>query len=197
MKSKLIRAVTLRRDKLESLVFDLLCQHHQGLTEYQLLSLIRVQDAALLPDGRISSLALFQSHFLLFHTLYRLRDQFRSQRRFDMAIHTLNIRLLPYQAGDSGLEVCDDLSAYYGDLNHLFQTNETDVDAMLDWFWTQFVRDDHRDQALAVLELNDPVSDAEIRHQYRRLVMRYHPDRGGNVAKIQELNKAMDRLGRR
>ncbi len=196
MSFELIQAVKQRRETLQVVVFDILSQHQQGITEYQLLNLVRNQDQTLLPDGRISNLALFQSHFLLFHTLYRLRDQLRAESRFDMGIHTLKIRLLPYQAGHCALQPLDSLEAYYGDLNHLFQTDESDVNDLLDAFWQQWVRQDCRVEALAVLELNDPVSQAEIRQQYRKLVMRYHPDRGGSTDKIKKLNKAMDGLGR-
>ncbi|NNG14653.1 MAG: DnaJ domain-containing protein, partial [Gammaproteobacteria bacterium] len=44
--------------------------------------------------------------------------------------------------------------------------------------------------------LDDPVSDADIKQQYRRLAMQHHPDRGGDDATLQKINAAMNILTR-
>ena len=58
-------------------------------------------------------------------------------------------------------------------------------------------RNQHRDEALAVLGLSDPVDDKTIKATFKKLVMQYHPDRGGDDLKLQELNMAMDLLKRK
>ena len=35
-----------------------------------------------------------------------------------------------------------------------------------------------------------------IKHRYRQLVSLHHPDRGGNTARLQSINKAMEILER-
>ncbi|MGD8525810.1 MAG: DNA-J related domain-containing protein [Thioalkalispiraceae bacterium] len=140
---------------------------------------------------------LFQLHFLLFHVLYRLRDQYRQQHTAHLEISPLHIALLPYQAGEQGLSEADPLRDYYLDLSHLHSTSRHEVDEMLGRFWSTLGRDEHRAEALAVLGLSDPVDEPMIRKTYQKLVMQHHPDRGGDKLKLQELNLAMDVLLRK
>ena len=51
-----------------------------------------------------------------------------------------------------------------------------------------------RQKALTILELKEPVTYQAIKTQYRRLAMRYHPDRGGSNEKLKDINTAMDTL---
>ena len=46
--------------------------------------------------------------------------------------------------------------------------------------------------AYAVLGVGLSASDAEIKSSHRELVRRYHPDRGGDEAKMKEVNNARD-----
>ncbi len=55
---------------------------------------------------------------------------------------------------------------------------------------------DERRDALAELELTDPVDWRAIKSQHRQLAMRHHPDRGGDEARLQAINAAMNVLGR-
>lgn len=141
--------------------------------------------------------ALFQNHFMLFHVLYRLRDLLWEQQLAHLSISPLSIIYQPYQAAEQGISQPDPLREYYLDLSQLLETSRHDVDEMMGRFWVSMQRDEHRQAALAVLELSDPVDDMTIRKSYQKLVMLHHPDRGGDELKIQELNLAMDVLLRR
>ena len=68
------------------------------------------------------------------------------------------------------------------------------VDALLAAFWVRFQRRDQRAAALMELGLSDPVDDATIKRTYRQLVMRHHPDRGGETERLQVINAALRAL---
>ena len=51
-----------------------------------------------------------------------------------------------------------------------------------------------KDQALALLALQEPVEPDVIRKRYRELAFEHHPDRGGSAEKLATINEAMDTL---
>lgn len=88
----------------------------------------------------------------------------------------------------------DPLRAYYLDLTHLEKTGKQEVLQLLDAFWQRYTRHDRRAEALAELGLADPVDYLEIKRSYRELAMEHHPDRGGEMEKLQAINAAMELL---
>jgi len=98
--------------------------------------------------------------------------------------------------GQDALAEADPLRDYYLDLANLDATGEAEVERLLADFWQRFAGADERAAALAVLGLADPVDAATIKQRYRELVMRHHPDRGGDTRRLQELNEAMAWLER-
>ncbi|MBZ0093552.1 MAG: DnaJ domain-containing protein [Sulfuricellaceae bacterium] len=168
-----------------------------GLSEHELMrALAEGGNPDFRPEDFADPLSLFQSHFLLFHHLYRLRDRLWEDGAATLEIHCLNIRLIPSAPGQaSGLPAGrDGLRDYYLDLRHLAETGKEEVEALLDGFWRRYLRQGRRAEALAVLELSDPVDFDTIRRQYRLLAMRHHPDRGGDEKRFQELAAAMEAL---
>lgn len=164
------------------------------LREYDLLELLAQEDDSIQANFK-DELAMFQSHFLLFHCLYRLRDQLRSAQDADIDIHCLQICLKPYRAREGvALERHDALRDYYLDWSNLERTGANDITEMLDRFWRRYLGFNHCAQALQVLGLVEPVGFPEIKAQYRRLVMEHHPDRGGDTQQLQAINEAMDQL---
>jgi hypothetical protein len=187
-----------RHDRLRSEILQLLRQHPDGLSEYELLGAL---DDGTAPEFHRpafkDSLALFNVHFLLFHTLYRLRGELWTERSGHLEISPLRIVLRPYAPGAEGrLAEADPLCDYYLDLDNLRQTSRGEVDSMLDRFWSKLLARDQRREALQVLELDDPVDYATIKRRYRRLVMDHHPDRGGDKQRLQAINTAMAILER-
>lgn len=182
-------------------ILAVLRAHPEGLSEF---GLIRALDQAAVGPFRREALGdsvgLFRTHFLLFHCLYRLRQRLRGQGE-DLQIHctriALTARATPAAAADRAgtLDVADPLAAYYLDLDQLAAADRAGVEAMLADGWRRLHRRGDRAQALAELELSEPVTDEAIRRQYRRLVMRHHPDRGGDKARMQRVIQAMEALG--
>ena len=181
---------------LENMLLNILQEQEDGLREYDLIEIMATQGVEDF-EGEIyqDRLTMFQRHFLLFHCLYRLRDRLLSHKEGDLEIHCLKIKLIPFEFEDTQFPCpTDALRDYYLDLTNLIRTTASDVDVLLDHFWVRYVAADNRKDALKVLGLADPVSLGDIKAKYRRLVMEHHPDRGGDKATFQAINKAMIEL---
>jgi len=181
-----------------NLLHRVLRAHPVGLGEYELIKILEAENDADFPHGCLhDSLSLFQTHFLLFHSLYLLHDQLWEKQTAHLDIHTLCIQLLPFKpASSSQLSEHDPLREYYLDLSNLKNTDANKVDHLLNQFWSRFISNDDRRQALAALELEDPVDWSVIKTQHRRLAMQHHPDRGGDEERLQAINAAMDILAK-
>lgn len=178
---------------IQSIVSEILDSHPAGLSEYDLLKELAGREISLFDENDYNSpLALFQRHFLLFHCIHLLRDKLHTTRQGDMTIHCLLIQRIPYRSNVSEHPALSDpLSAYYLDLDNLKTTEESDILRMLDDFWQKFAGSEQRDEALSVMALTHPTSYSDIKRQYRRLAMQWHPDRGGEPAQFQRLEWAM------
>lgn len=186
------RQRTQQIERLQLRIQQVLAEHPEGISEFDLLKQLEQQGDDLPTRRMADSLSLFQSHFLLFHALYRLRDVLHAGQRHGITIDCLNIRLTPYGETDTVLPTTHDpLREYYLDLANLDETGEAEVEALLTQFWLRYAANDARAEALAVLELQDPVEPAEIKLRYRQLAMQHHPDRGGDKEQLQAINAAM------
>jgi len=185
-------------------LLQVLRAHPAGISEFDLIKRLEADGhTGFDKDCLRSNLSLFQTHFLLFHSLYLLRDELASNGREHLDIQPLCIQLIPTSSkhsnqsqSNTALDAHDPLRDYYLDLNHFDNTQNADVDALLNQFWQRFVSNDDRLTALAVLELQDPVDWPTIKTQHRRLAMQHHPDRGGDAERLQAINAAMDTLAR-
>ncbi|MFW5825053.1 MAG: DNA-J related domain-containing protein, partial [Marinobacter sp.] len=139
--------------------------------------------------------ALYPVHFLLFHVLYRLREELAGRGE------TLTISPLAISLGTSDVVAgpgvpgqTDPLRTFYLDLDQ-YQMPEADIHRMVDDFWAGRVHQrpgrDSAERAAAVLGFDAVPGDfALVRHRFRRAVMRAHPDRGGDTGQVQQLNEA-------
>lgn len=182
----------------EQTLLEVLRHHPAGLSEYELIQALDDFgqpgfDASTLREN----LSLFQTHFFLFHSLYRLRDRLWESKEARLDINVFCIQLLPV-IDKSGTEISDHdpLREYYLNLDNLENTDSDDVTRLLTSFWAGFVTNDQRRSALEALDLKDPVDWATIKNQHRRLVMEHHPDRGGDEERLSAINAAMDVLTR-
>lgn len=178
----------------EELVLDLLEATPQGVDEFTLikrLAAARPESVFASPGALSDPLRLFQLHFLLFHSLYRVSDALVTSGR-QLQIHALRIAIEPRQPGVPGLARNDPLRSYYLDWSQWATTHAEDVQALLDDFWRgSRVADREVAAALDVLGLTDPTDSAAIKKRYRQLVSRHHPDRGGDTEQVQAINAAM------
>ena len=189
--------LTIPLENFENLLLDILKSNPDGIGEYDLIQQLRDQDLFELdPDELLSSdsLVMFRIHFIVFHALYRLRNNVRGQQVFEIDLNPVRIRLLSYAENESALAEYDAVYDYYMDTGNLQNTNTEDVDEMLSRFWLRLDNTERRAEALNELGLEDPVSNEEIQKQYRRLAMKHHPDRGGEREKLQRINSAVSVL---
>lgn len=181
----------LDTQKIIPLLRETLEANPEGVKEYDLITMLNKR--SLLPDDAslTANLRLFTHHFIVFHCLYLLGDQYIKTQSGHLHIDVILIRLHPYTRAGTAIGKTDEkLRLYYLDLKNLKTTNDNDVEALLQSFWERYIRQDHRGNALATLGLCDPVSDEQIRQTYRSLAMEHHPDRGGDEEKLKEINEA-------
>lgn len=184
----------------EPWLLDLLREHPKGIDEYRLIRALAEQfpeSLFALPGALREPLQLFQLHFLLFHALYRLSDRLATEG-FELQIQALGIRLQLRAAGEEGVALTDPLRAYYLDWDQWLQTRDEDVRRLLDDFMrgAGSLDADELQQALGLFDLPAQASGAQLRQRYRQLVSRHHPDRGGDTAMLQRINRAWEVLQR-
>jgi len=177
----------------------LLRQHTAGISEYELITLLKDQCDFIPETFAGDALSLFRTHFLLFNALYQLQEFWLNEGHGYLKIEALSIQFFP--AGEQvsqvqALVAADsvELKAYYQNMQNLTETDRCDVESLLDNFWKKYVASDVRLNSLTVLELEDPVTMVDIRLAYRRKAMLLHPDRGGNGEELQLVNEAMEQL---
>jgi len=181
-------------------IVEILEEHVQGLSEHKLL--YALSDRGFLefnPQLLSEELSLFQTHFFLFHVLYRLRDLLHEQQRYELEIFCLEIRLKPYRdaaAQGQGLAQIDPLREYYLDLKELHDTDAAEVRLMLNGFYQRLEAYEQRREALDVLGLEESVHIHTVRRRYKALVKQHHPDHGGDREKFHAVENAMELLSR-
>ena len=194
----------MRHAQLEQALRQILASHPQGLSEYQLIKLLQQAPYQIFEANALSdSLSLFQLHFVLFHSLYQLRSEYRQQGSAELMISASLIKLLPYSVGTSGLGRADKLATYYLDWQNFECTAQADVEDLLSQFWRRMggmpITSDtsaELEQACAFFALSLPCSMSQLRARYRHLQHQYHPDKGGDTELAQQLDVHYQRLKR-
>ena len=184
----------------KSTLLNIIKNYPEGIKEYDLLTLIQEKKPK---NGLtyVDNLDLFKRHFLLFHTLYQLDEQLRTDHNGQLVINALNIQWLPKTSViDSfsafNLDKNDSVRAFYLDLKNLEDTSSEDVENLLTSFWLKMEDDSEKVNALTLFELNEPCDLPIIKKRYRQLLTMHHPDKGGSIETTQALNKAMEILKR-
>lgn len=179
-----------------------------GLSEHQLLKLLQQEPYDFFAaDALRDPLVLFQTHFLLFHCLYLLKQSWGSTQQAILDISATLIIKRPYHNQQSDvvnkenvhhqLLCADPLAQYYLDWSHFSSTTEEDIDVLLNSFWRKVFTPKNEEsiqQSLTAMELDSLVSTAELKVQYRRLAQIHHPDKGGDSEKFKTICQAFHQL---
>ena len=188
---------------LQPILQDILLNNSDGLSEFELFNRLKSPPYELFSaDALRDPLSLFQSHFILFNALYQLGDQWLQNKTGLLQIHCSCIRRDPWEAGHNGVVKQDKLRAYYLDWTNLSDTDQSQVEAMLDSFWTAYsgmpsqTQNNNMplQQALDLLALTSPFSLQQLKQQYRKMLHKHHPDKGGNNGQTVRLHNAYERL---
>ncbi len=149
----------------------------------------------------LDPLALFRMHFCLRHHLYQLDRDWASQGLpgLDLGLLYITRQLQPEPSPSSeqqGLAKPDPLAAYYLDPDQLWQEDADSISELLrnSWQRLQAQQPEARAQALAELQLQDPLCPKQLKQRYRQLAQQQHPDRGGDSKQFVRLQQAYDLL---
>ncbi len=203
-------------DRFESLILRVLTAQ-STLTEYQLMQQLFAEGLVeFAPD--LDPLKMFRAHFLLFHLLYRLQDQWWRDGHGYLSIHTLDIHLQQRSLSDVDVEkalgglgqamVEEDLvKAYYLDYSAFLTTQQEDVLALLDDFWQRMtdemsgagipgtsgpiIQQGERQAAQKTMGLEgQSLSQQKVKRQFRVLCQQHHPDKGGDAVIFRRIYDA-------
>ena len=145
--------------------------------------------------------ALFKTNFLLMNALFELQQLLLPQHWLQVKAMEIQIfRVLPQDLLTS-LKEDDALRDYY--LNWLnYDTSPNIIQEMLESFWNRYqdyIGTDpnsmHCNQALSVFELDGDATDKQIRKQWCKLALIWHPDRpNGDAAQFRKICEAWQTL---
>ncbi|AQM70764.1 DNA-J related domain-containing protein [Vibrio campbellii] len=126
---------------------------------------------------------LFKRNFLLMNALYQLQETLYPDGW--LQVEAMNIVLMSaIEASRHSIDINDPLREYYLDWKN-YEADEGEVRRLLNEFWSRYQRhiggssssDLDRAKALSLFELSADATKAEIRKQWRKLALRWHPDR--------------------
>ncbi len=161
-----------------------------------------LQLKGLLPDlDNDANKVLFKRNFLLMNALYQLQEMLLPE--YWLQVQAMDIQLLTQQPADLALLLEQDaaLRSYYLDWDY-FDTSSESIEAMFASFWDRYEfylgKPEHmidKTRALQIFELDRNASKQDIRRQWRKLALKWHPDRAsGNAVKFRQVCGAWQKL---
>ena len=150
---------------------------------------------------------LFKRNFLLMNALFQLQQILLPEQW--LQVHAMDIQILSRLPIDLDMELHQDaaLRDYYLDWEN-YDINTYAIHEMLEQFWYRYEEHVGTEpkqpscnllvtEALNIFELSHDSGDKEIRRQWRRLALRWHPDRNnGNAGKFRRVCEAWQILRR-
>jgi len=144
---------------------------------------------------------LFKRNFLLMNALYELQDILLPKQW--LQVKSMEIQLFRIVPSNADLLHRQDaaLRDYYLDWKN-YDTCINVVREMLESFWTSYqqyiginIQLMNKGHALKVFELDETASDRDIRRQWKKLALKWHPDRDqGNAERFKEVCEAWQTL---
>jgi len=144
---------------------------------------------------------LFKRNFLLMNALFQLQALLLPQQW--LQVQAMDIRICSCLPTDLALEIQAEqsLREYYLNWDN-YQVSGDYIRQMLEQFWRRYqehigadnkcsANSNDKQAALIVFELPQQASQTDIRQQWRRLALRWHPDRHqGNAEKFRTICEA-------
>jgi hypothetical protein len=176
-----------------------------GISEYELICTLKSPPYSIFDeDALCDSLMMFQTHFVLFHCLYQLRNRWREQKIGELAIGLTTITLNPILESFTNIETEDSLANYYLDWSNLGCSNKNYIEALLDSFWQKMAGSElNANMSLSelkrvciVMEIEslEDITLLELKQQYRKLQHKNYPDKGGSIKVSQSVLQAYSQL---
>jgi len=180
--------------KYASAITDFIFANEGVTQEYPLLKHLEKEVPQFFAELGASP-SLYQKHFLLFYRLYQLAESLKD-KKLTLQISPLEIRIFSkVTVESSALSETDALQEFYSNYDNLFLSDE-EVASMQKRFWEKYLALDQKAEALAILELdlNQEVTLAVVKKQYKRLAKQHHPDKGGDALHFKKLRAAFEQL---
>ena len=122
-------------NELQTLLNDTLATFRPAfelsISEYELICALKSPPYSIFDeDALCDSLMMFQTHFVLFHCLYQLRNRWREQKIGELVIGLTTITLNPTLESSINIETEDSLANYYLDWSNLGCSNKNDIEAL-------------------------------------------------------------------
>ncbi|GAA5646825.1 DNA-J related domain-containing protein [Vibrio proteolyticus] len=144
---------------------------------------------------------LFKRNFLMMNALYQLQETLYPRQW--LQVEAMDIELT-YVFRSSGhvIDMEDPLREYYSDW-HNYEAEEGEVKRLLNEFWTRYrdfvgskeIGNLDKAKALRLFDLPLDATSAEIRKRWRKLALKWHPDReNGNSEQFRILCSAWNVL---
>jgi len=176
-----------------------------GISEYELICTLKSPPYSIFDeDALCDSLMMFQTHFVLFHCLYQLRNRWREQKIGELAIGLTTITLNPILESFTNIETEDSLANYYLDWSNLGCSNKNYIEALLDSFWQKMAGSElNANMSLSelkrvciVMEIEslEDITLLELKQQYRKLQHKNYPDKSGSIKVSQSVLQAYSQL---
>lgn len=181
------------KNALKRPILEVLSKTPLPLKEYELHELLDSAVFAEYTQDCSDDLALFRRHFLVMNALYELHMELREVgillhiSALDIHLENLSESSQQELAVDAGF---NKLSDYYRNWQNFTQTDDREVDELLNAFWKRYLGYEEHDNALKCLGLEPGVSWSEIRQQYQSLCREHHPDKGGDALRFIQVRQA-------
>lgn len=204
--------VTIDRDELKSYLLSLRTPCYES-------SIMKIA----FPDFGIAGadpLSLYRKHFVLFHMLYLLQDEFHSENKY-LFIHFMRTFLADYplpgkcrhydehaggfcgadcagnhcdfhseRTGDNELGELSD-RYFYLDGKNFHKLDENTAGAFMEGTWELLAHYGDFKKSFAVLDLPESADVNMVKRKFRILAKKYHPDHGEKShEKFNEINGA-------
>lgn len=144
---------------------------------------------------------LFKRNFLIMNALYQLQETLYPDNWLQVAAMDI-VLMSSHHASGHEVDHQDPLRDYYIQW-HNYEADEGEVKRLLNDFWSKYRhfvgshngKDMDREKALRLFELPYDSSQSEIRRTWRKLALKWHPDReSGNSERFRILCEAWNVL---
>jgi len=141
---------------------------------------------------------LFQQHFVLYHHLFLLQQQWQNQQVASLWIGYAKVQVFPCsEVSAAQVELWSgqaEKAGYYLDWTNFSAMTEQRLAQLLDDFWRQLdsFREDPAFNSAGIRvkwALSEAFTRAEVKRRYRQLALSQHPDKGGEKSLFQQLQQ--------
>ncbi|WP_179957754.1 DNA-J related domain-containing protein [Exilibacterium tricleocarpae] len=169
-------------------------EQRRRCAEYELVQLLVAEKVY--PWAGDSTLALFQKHFIVQHSLYELRQHF-STRKLWLHIAPVEISLAAAEDAETktlNVAAQQQVADFYLDLANFYTATPDTVADYLQRFWRRFEKTEAVSDPYATLGLEGAEPWPRVQRRFRELAARTHPDKGGNAETFAAVKAAYDAL---